>query len=333
MRKHREKVVLGSVGRFDRGLLFLDHGFGPPAFRHGRGERHRGDEQQRGGTLHDEKRLIFRFHDKWTEVVQRAPNGESRENEDAGGSFALGETESGPDHDRSADERDRIVFGGDRKPTTKNNLAQSKQQESKEDDLKSFRAVPAPVRCDKPKNDQGCEHEPAGDIAEPPGDPDCPVIRPVSKTAKGETGDAKSRGDHRARHDGEREFENVLGAIESASAAGKSIDEPGAANRFECVSRCDPERRGEVSRSREIDEKCAEKNGRPRAVTEQEQSRERNSRGRPHRRRTVIQEGELQSELARDEINDRDNADDRQSGKTSRMHRPRVRVALSLRRS
>ena len=82
--------------------------------------------------------------------------------------------ESGPDHDRSADERDRIIFGGDRKPTAKNNFAESKQQESKEDDLKSFRAVPAPGRCDKPKNDQGREHEPAGDIAEPPRDPDGP---------------------------------------------------------------------------------------------------------------------------------------------------------------
>ena len=98
-------------------------------------------------------------------------------------------------------------------------------------------------------------------------------------------------------------------AIESASAAGKSIDEPGAANRFERVSRCDTERRGEVARRREIDEKCADKNGRPHAVTEHEQSGERNSRGRPDRRRTGIQKGELQAELARDKINDRDNAD------------------------
>ena len=117
-------------------------------------------------------------------MVQRAPNGEGRENEDESGSFALSETESGPDHDWSTDERDRIILRGNRKPTAKNHLAKSEQQEPKESNLNNLRAVPAPGRCDKPQDDKGREEEVASEITKTPCDPDYSVMRGVSTTAQ-----------------------------------------------------------------------------------------------------------------------------------------------------
>ena len=88
MRKHRQKVVLGSVRRFDRGLLLLDHGFGPPPFRHCRRQCHGRNRQDGGPRLQNEKRMTLRCEHERPKAMQCSPNRDARENENPGGRFA-----------------------------------------------------------------------------------------------------------------------------------------------------------------------------------------------------------------------------------------------------
>src|SRR4029077_15740802 len=107
-----------------------------------------------GPGLQSEERLVFRFHNEWTETVQRSPDGDGRENKNAGGRFALREAESGPDHDRAADEGEWIIMDRQRIPTAKNELREHKEQQQKNADFDGIASAPTPLRLRAPKQNE-----------------------------------------------------------------------------------------------------------------------------------------------------------------------------------
>ena len=143
MRKHREKIVLGLDSPLRPPLLFLDRGFGPPAFRHGRGQRHGSNREDGGPRLQNEQRLIFRRRctngPKPCSVPQIAmlarmkmPVAVSR-----GVKRKASQTTNRP-----VEKRDRIVFGGDRKPSAETNLGYGEQGKEKQADFHDLAARP-----------------------------------------------------------------------------------------------------------------------------------------------------------------------------------------------
>ncbi len=168
-------------------------------------------------------------------MVKRAPDRDGGDNKKSGGGFALTETKRGPDYEWSANKRDWIVFGRDRKPSAENSFAQDGEQNEKQDDFAHFPAIQARARSDAPKNKQWSDDQVAGGIAQPPGQPDRTEIGPIGESAEGKTGYSESRADERANRRGQGELENILCTIERARAAGEIVDQPCAAKRFKRV--------------------------------------------------------------------------------------------------
>src|SRR5438309_838214 len=107
----------------------------------------------------------------------------------------------------------------------------------------------------------------------------------MGEAAKREASHAKTGTKCRADNGCECEFKNILRTVEDASAAGETIYQPRPADCFECVAGRDAERCKDAAGRKHIDEKSADKDGGPHAVTQQEQSRERSSSRRPNRKR------------------------------------------------
>ena len=74
--------------------------------------------------------------------MEGAPDGDAREDQEARGRFALGQTEGGPDHDRSAQERNGIIACTDRKPTAENDFSDRDQRDKEQ----RLFAVPFPMK-------------------------------------------------------------------------------------------------------------------------------------------------------------------------------------------
>src|SRR5713226_4676590 len=78
------------------------------------------------------KRLVFRLQNERSESMERSPNCDGRKNKDASGCFARRETKRGPDDDRSANERDRIIPRRNRKPSTEHGFRQHHKQQQED---------------------------------------------------------------------------------------------------------------------------------------------------------------------------------------------------------
>src|ERR1700736_2552368 len=157
-------------------------------------------------------------------MVKRAPDRDGGDNEKPGRGFALTKTKRGPDHEWSANKRDRIVFGRDRKPSAENGFAQDGEQNEKQNDFEHFPAIQARARSDAPKNKQRSDDQVAGGIAQPPGQPNRTEISPIGESAEGKAGYSESRADECAKRRGQGELKNVLCAIERARAASEIVD-------------------------------------------------------------------------------------------------------------
>ena len=107
---------------------------------------------------------------------------------------------------------------------------------------------------------------------------------PISKATKRQARDADGGAKHRADRQRNGEPKHVVSAIESANAGGDFLDEPHADESFERVARGDSERRPDVPRGQNVDEKCADENAGPKPGAEEEQGRDCDSGRRPNRR-------------------------------------------------
>src|SRR5947207_1574856 len=81
---------------------------------------------------------------------------------------------------------------------------------------------------------QRSEHEVAGYIAEPPGNPNRAVVPPVGKPVQRKAGHAEHRADDRTDRCGEREFENALWPIKNILAAREAVHQPCADYSLKC---------------------------------------------------------------------------------------------------
>src|SRR5206468_11794159 len=83
------------------------------------------------GSLQNAERLILRFHHERSEVAQRPPDRDRRQDNYAGRGFSLRHAKCQPDHNGSADKRDRIIFRANGKPPSEDRFAKQYQQEQK----------------------------------------------------------------------------------------------------------------------------------------------------------------------------------------------------------
>src|SRR5207244_4169757 len=114
--------------------------------------------------LQREKRLIFRSPDEWTEAMQRPPHRDRRQDENSRGSFALCKAEGCPNHNRSANESDWIISGGNGKPSAKDHPAQQDQQQEERTDFCGFLFVPTPFCGNARQDSYGRENKSASRI-------------------------------------------------------------------------------------------------------------------------------------------------------------------------
>src|SRR5439155_24271303 len=106
--------------------------------------------------------------------------------------------------------------------SAKNRFGKEKQQQQGDSHVHRVAAAPLPGRRNATEKKERSDDQISRAVAQPPCRPDCTIICPLRETPQGETGHAKNRTDQSAYDGGERELENVLGAIEDAYAAGKT---------------------------------------------------------------------------------------------------------------
>src|SRR5262249_33104691 len=140
-----------------------------------------------------------------------------------------------------------------------------------------------------PEKNQRSENEVAGYIAEPPGDPNRTVVRPVGKPVQRKAGHAERWADDSADCCSESEFENALRAIKNILAAREVVHQPCTGYSLNRVAGRDGNRCTDVSCGREVYQERTGKDRRPRSITEQEDCSQCNSCRWPHRGRTCVQ--------------------------------------------
>src|SRR5262245_5951246 len=104
-------MVFGAIRRLDDAFLLVKLFLDTPSLSHTGGKCHRRYSEHCCPRLHSEKRLILILTYDGPKPPHRSPHRNYAQNENAGGSFALSETEGGPNHNRAADKSDGIVFG------------------------------------------------------------------------------------------------------------------------------------------------------------------------------------------------------------------------------
>src|SRR5215472_17958080 len=109
-------MILGAVRCFDDALLLLEFFFDAPSFSHASGKRHRRDCEHGYPQLQRDQRLIFRFPNERPEAMQRSPNRDHGQYENARSSFEWSEAKGRPNHDWATNKGDGIIPGGNLKP-------------------------------------------------------------------------------------------------------------------------------------------------------------------------------------------------------------------------
>src|SRR5215472_7814416 len=104
-------MVLCTIRRLDDPFLLLELVLDTASLSHAGGKRHRRNGQHGCPRLHGKKGLILSSANEWPETAHCSPHSYDREHENTRGSFPLGEAERRPNHDRSANESDWIIFG------------------------------------------------------------------------------------------------------------------------------------------------------------------------------------------------------------------------------
>src|SRR5439155_27183826 len=142
----------------------------------------------------------------------------------------------------------RVVLSGHGNRSAKADLSENREHEQEAAGFNCLQAIRAPLRgSDTPQKNEWSDNQIARGIAQPPRCPDCPIMRPVSKTAERETGNTETGADCCTDNGGQRELKNILWPIENAGAARKMVHQPGTANRLQRVARRDAKRRKNIA--------------------------------------------------------------------------------------
>src|SRR6476620_3743238 len=165
MRKHRQKMVFGAIRRLDDAFLLLKLFLDTPSLCHASGKCHRRYGKHCCPRLHREQRLILTLTSKRAESVHCSPHSDYGQNKNTCGSFALSETERGPNHNWAANESDGIIFRRDLQPPAKNNCTQYRQQQKQNANFQRFLFLPHYFPPNAPKQNQRSENEVARYIA------------------------------------------------------------------------------------------------------------------------------------------------------------------------
>jgi len=104
-------MVFGAICRFDDAFLLLKLVLDTPSLSHTSGKCHRGYGEHCCPRLHGEQRLILILANEWAKTAHCSPDRYYGQDENTRGSFALSEAEGGPNHNRTANKSDGIVFG------------------------------------------------------------------------------------------------------------------------------------------------------------------------------------------------------------------------------
>ncbi len=249
------------------------------ALRHDGGDRdahhgHRAEER-----LQEQQRLVRRGAGERTEASHRAPDRRHRQERDRGRRLALTEAKRRPDQGRQAEEGQRLAdeSAEHEGPDCEQHREQTRPLEHAPSTARHFEAL-------TPEHQQGTDDQRAHRVSEPPREPDRRIVAPAGVAPERQAADADRRAHGRAeqaaQHD---ELEDVLSAVESAAAVREEPHELGAQTSLEGVADRDAERGEDRSGRGEVHEKRADENGGPDPRSQQQERRERDPGGRPHR--------------------------------------------------
>src|SRR6266850_2530898 len=265
------------------------------------GENH--DRYHRHEALEQEERYVRWAAGKGPITSQRPDDGHCGEHHDGGRGLPLTEAERGPYQWRETEVFQRVSpvrEGGDAMEHQHGHRGQREQEQGRLGDL-----LPCPeyLRLEPPEQGDGCHDESARGVSEPPGQPDGPEIAPCREPTQGKRCDA-DRGAHRGTQHPckDRELEDIVRLLENTGATGESADEVAPEQSFQCVPCRDAQRGSRISRRRNVDEERPEQHGRPDAITENKERRERDSSRGPNRRSARVHEREAQPYLSREQI-------------------------------
>ena len=275
----------------------------PPAFGHDGRERQSRDGHDGHERLQQQQRFVLRPLRERTVALEGPPDGEARQEENRGRRLARPEAERRPQQQRHGRELQRVMFDVRRVQTAEHQLAADHEREEQGRRLERLGPVPPHAGTSAPQQHDRRDHQIPRHIAEPPREPDRAVIRPVGVPTDRQRGHAHRRAHRRAEHCGdERELEDVGRALEGVAPAGKAVDQVRANHALKRVADAEPDRGGEGTCGREVDEESTGEDRRPRAQPEDQERGDGDSRGGPHRRRADVDERQAEAELAGDEV-------------------------------
>ena len=154
-----------------------------------------------------------------------------------------------------------------------------------------------------PKDQHRRHNEVAGSVAHPPIDPSRIELFPACEAAERQAGGADCRAEHGAGHRGEDgKLQDVLRRLEGSAAARVALHQITANHRFQRVPGRDDHRCRNGTGGGVVGEECADEYSRPGANTEQQQTSQRDTRGRPNRRGVGVNKRQTQTEFRRREV-------------------------------
>src|SRR5205814_3740858 len=187
--KHRQEIIFRAVRRLDDFLLLLDRRLRAIAFGNGGRDGHCSDCQRGGPCLQHQERLVLSLRSERSETIECSPNCDRGQNENTGGGFARCKTKCSPDDNWSAKKRNRIIPRRNLERTAEDNFSEDHQEQEQNTDFDGLGAVPFALSCrNAPEDQERRDYQVSRRIAEPPGQPNLPIVCPMCETAEGKGG-------------------------------------------------------------------------------------------------------------------------------------------------
>ena len=267
--------------------------------------RHRDRRQE---DVEEQERFVRPEVGERAEAPSGAPDRHGHEHHHGQNRLSWAEAKRRPQEDRKRQERQRIAW---RREIREQKLADEENGEEECSGVPPAVAQRAERIGRGPQDEGRGEQQGARPVAQPPGQPDGPVVRPRCVAGQTERRGSDGRAHHRAdqtSQDGEPK--DVAGTLEGGRAVGEAPDEVASDEAFQGVADGDRQGRGERPVDGKVHGKGPDEDAGPHPIPEQQERGQRQPGGRPERCRTGVDRGERQSEPPHEDVRRRERRDD-----------------------
>src|SRR5579864_6034783 len=302
-----QKPIIGETGQRvadgqQVGMFFLTPAFGNLGGEHEREKPHYGQKR-----LHQKKRMVRRFGDKWPVTAKRSNHSNGGKYANSGGSFPLPKPKCSPHKKGGAQKCQRVALQRIVESKSENNGRSCEHGNKQSGSFSKLPVGPSRPRICSPQHEKRSKDQRPCCVTEPPGTPHEAVILPRSESSQSERSHANSSSNSGTTNRSvESKPENIQSFFKRAKAVGKFVDEVAAQKGLDGVAKGNSSGRERRASGCDVNNKRAEKNSRPKTRAKCQQSCECNAGGWPNRSYARMNRGEPQAKFSCDDVNSGD---------------------------